>query len=116
MLQLFECLLTGDQTRGHAALAELTAYRGFSDPEGWYYWGQGAALVSDRAFALEMLQRAVSTGFACPRAFESSPLLDSLRGMPAFADVLARAREGHEVAAEAFAKADGHRLLGLPRA
>jgi eukaryotic-like serine/threonine-protein kinase len=116
MLHLFEGLLTGDYARGHAALSELTAFSGFSDPEGWYYWGQGAAMVNDPPFALELLQRAVSTGFACPRALESTPLLDSLRGMPAFADLLTRARAGHEAAAAAFAKADGHRLLGLARA
>ena len=43
-------------------------------------------------------------------------LLDSLRGTAEFARLLAVAREGHEAAATAFAQADGHRLLGLPRA
>jgi serine/threonine protein kinase/tetratricopeptide (TPR) repeat protein len=116
MIQLFTGLLTGHHATGQEALRELTAFTGFSDPEGWYYWGQAAAMVNDRPYAIELLQRAVSTGFACPRAFDSSPLLDPLRGMREFADVVARAREGHEAAAEAFAKADGHRLLGLPRA
>jgi hypothetical protein len=62
------------------------------------------------------LTRAVTTGFACPRALESTPLLDSLRGTSDFARLVAVAREGHEAAAVAFAQADGHRLLGLPRA
>jgi len=43
-------------------------------------------------------------------------LFDSLRGTSEFAKLLAIAREGHEAAAAAFAQADGHRLLGLPRA
>lgn len=116
MIQMFDGLLIGDPESGRKALGELTAFTGFSDPEGWYYWGQGAVMVNDLPFAIELLQRAVSTGFACPRALESTPVLDPLRGRREFADVLARAREGHEAALVAFAQADGHRLLGIPLA
>ena len=63
-----------------------------------------------------MLTRAVTTGFACPRALESTPLFDSLRGSSEFARLIGVAREGHETALISFAQADGHRLLGLPRA
>jgi serine/threonine protein kinase len=115
MVELFEGLLTGDHVVGRRALGELTEFPGFSDPEGWYYWGQGAAMVKDPPFAMELLQRAVSTGFVCPRAFETTPHLDSLRGSAEFAEIMTRAQQGHERAAAAFAKADGHRLLGLPR-
>ena len=116
MMQLFQAMLDGGTDRGRRALVDMTEFPGFNDPEGWYYWAQGAALLDDREYALELLTRAVTTGFACPRALESTPLLDSLRGSSEFARLVAIAREGHEAAATAFAQADGHRLLGIPRA
>ena len=116
MMQLFGAILAGRQADGRQALEELTSFAGFSDPEGWYYWAQAAALVGDVPYAMELVRRAVTTGFACPRALESTPLLDSLRGQAEFAALVGQAREGHEAAVEAFTKADGHRLLGLPRA
>ena len=116
MVQLFEAMLTGQIEDGRKVLAELTDFAGFNDPEGWFYWAQGAAFLDDPDFALELLTRGVTTGFSCPRALESTPLFDSLRGSSEFARLLAVAREGHEAAEIAFAQADGHRLLGLPRA
>jgi eukaryotic-like serine/threonine-protein kinase len=116
MMKLFEGVLTGQFEEGRAALRELTDYSGFSDPEGWYYWAQAAALVGDPEYALEMLTRAVSTGFACPRAIESTPMLDPLRGSAALAELVGIAQASHETAVAAFARADGYRLLGLPQA
>jgi tetratricopeptide (TPR) repeat protein len=116
MIQLFEAMFNASARDGRRVLAELSDSRGVNDPEGWYYWAQGAAFLEDRDFALELLTRAVTTGFACPRALESTPLFDGLRGSSEFARLLALAREGHEKAAIAFTQADGHRLLGLPRA
>jgi len=116
MIQLFGAILTGDLADGRRALEQLTDYASFRDPEGWYYWAQGAALVDDTGSAMAMLRRAVTTGFACPRALESTPMFDRLRGLPEFAALLAQARDAHEAAAAAFAKADGYRLLGLPQA
>jgi serine/threonine protein kinase len=116
MIDLFEAVLTGRLDDVHRSVAELAAYPAFDDPEGFYYWALGAALAKDQALALNLLQRSVESGFHCPRGLEASPLLDDLRGTAEFADLLARAREGHEVAVAAFAKADGYRLLGLSRA
>jgi len=116
MVQLFEAMLTGRAADGRQVLGTLTDFAGFNDPEGWYYWAQGAAFLEDRDYALELLTRAVTTGFACPRALESTPLFDGLRSSAEFAHLVAHAREGHEKAMIAFAQADGHRLLGLPRA
>jgi hypothetical protein len=115
MMEVFDGIISGRQADGRHALGQLTSYPGFSDPEGWYYWAQAAALVGDTALAMDLLGRAVTTGFFCPRALESTPALDPLRGQPEFPTLLAQAREGHDAAVEAFTKADGHRLLGLPR-
>jgi hypothetical protein len=98
------------------ALGQLTDWATFRDPEGWYYWAQAAALVGDHENALEMLRRAVSTGFSCPRALESTPMFDALRGSAALANLVGIAQGAHEAAVAAFAKADGYRLLGLPQA
>jgi eukaryotic-like serine/threonine-protein kinase len=116
MIQLFETMLTGRIADGRKVLAALTDFAGFNDPEGWYYWAQGAAFLEDPDYALELLTRAVTTGFSCPRALESTPLFDGMRSSSEFARLVAQAREGHETAVIAFAQADGHRLLGLPRA
>jgi serine/threonine protein kinase/tetratricopeptide (TPR) repeat protein len=115
MFQVFDAFVAGRSGEGRQVLAQLTDFPGFDDPEGWYYWAQGACTVQDHTLALSLLQRAVASGFHCPRALETAPLLDGLRGTPEFARVLGRAREAHDGAAAAFAKADGHRLLGLPR-
>jgi tetratricopeptide (TPR) repeat protein len=115
MVRVVDAMLTGQFENTRRLLAELTEYPAFDDPEGWYYWAQLAAVVKERPDALQLLQRAVDSGFHCPRALESSPLLDDLRGTAEFALLLTRAREGHDHAVAAFAKADGHRLLGLPR-
>ncbi|MGH8636611.1 MAG: protein kinase domain-containing protein [Burkholderiales bacterium] len=114
IIDLLDALLTGHVDEGRRNILKLMDYPAFDDPEGFYYWAQGATVVGDHAFALSLLQRSVDSGFHCPRALESSPLLDELRGTAEFADLLARAREGHEAAASAFARADGYRLLGLP--
>jgi len=76
MVQLFEAMLTGRAADGRKVLGALTDFAGFNDPEGWYYWAQGAAFLQDRDYALELLTRAVTTGFSCPRALESTPLFE----------------------------------------
>jgi serine/threonine protein kinase/tetratricopeptide (TPR) repeat protein len=116
MVKIFEAMLTGRMEEGQKALAELTDFPDFNDPEGWYYWAMAAAALEDADSALTMLTRAVTTGFACPRALESTPLFDGLRGSSEFARLVALAREGHDTALTAFAQADGYRLLGLARA
>ena len=113
MLELFESSIGRRFEEGRRAIGHLIEYPAFSDPEGWFYWGAGAAILRDPELAMRLLDRAVATGFHCPRALETLPMLDALRGTPAFASLLARARQGHEAAALAFTRADGHRLLGL---
>jgi serine/threonine protein kinase/tetratricopeptide (TPR) repeat protein len=116
IVRLFESLIEERFEESRESLTRLADYPVFDDPEGLYYWAQGATIARDQALALMLLQRSVDGGYHCPRGLETSPLLDDLRGTAEFADLLARAREGHDAAAAAFAKADGHRLLGLARA
>ena len=113
--RLIETFLAGQSGQQRQVLEELTDFPAFSDPEGWYYWGVTSAMMKDHETALILLERAVDGGFHCPLAFETTPLLDGLRGSPRFVRILALARDGHDQALIAFTKADGHRLLGLQR-
>ena len=116
MFGLLDAILGGRVDEGRAHLAQLSEYPAFTDPEGWYYWAQAAVLVEDHPTAMNFLRRAVTTGLSCPRGLETAPLLDPLRATPEFVQLVAHARRTHETAAAAFVKADGPRLLGLPRA
>jgi serine/threonine-protein kinase len=113
MVQVLEALLHRRFEQARDKLRELEAFPAFSDPEGWYYWALGASLAQQPVVAFDLLERGVSTGFHCPRALETNPLLDSLRGSERFARILSSARAAHDSAIIEFSKADGHRLLGL---
>jgi eukaryotic-like serine/threonine-protein kinase len=116
MHQTIEAALDGRLHESGALLREMTgtaSMPAFTDSEGWFYWAQIAAYCRDAEFALTLLGQAVASGFHCPRALETSPLLDPLRGWPEFASLLGRAQQGHQAALQAFTAADGHRLLGV---
>lgn len=104
----------GNRDEGTAAVDRLRSASTFLDPEGLYYWALASAGPGDYELALDLLARAVETGFYCVSAFEVSPLLSSLRSFAGFGDILARARTRQEAARKAFVDADGPRLLGLP--
>jgi len=87
---------------------------GLSDPEGFFHWGGALALAGERDGALEMLERAVESGFYPASAFVSYPNLDSLRGTSDFRHIVGRAEERQREALEAFRETDGPQLLGLP--
>jgi hypothetical protein len=101
---------------GRKAVDRLLAFPGFSDPEGYYYWASCAAGLRDHERALQLLSRAVDTGFNCVRGLETTPLFDPIRLDRRFLDLTERARAGHVLAARAFTEAGGHELLGLPLA
>ena len=115
MLEVLEALVASDLEGGRQSLGKLDEYPAFADPEGWYYWAQAAARVKHHELAFRLLRRAVTSGFHCPRALETTPLLDDLRGTAEFAELLGIARQAHDAAVVAFTRADGARLLGLPR-
>jgi TolB-like protein len=115
VLDAVTALVQRDAARARSAIEQLLAFPAFSDPEGLYYWAHEAAGIGDTDWALEILANAVDSGLHCPRALEASPAFHFVRQEPGFAAILDRARAGHAIAAEAFAAADGHRLLGLSR-
>ena len=111
--RLVEAVVERRVEEGRALIQEVIALPAFTDPEGWYYWAQSAALLEQDDLALDMLRNALAHGFYCSRALETSPLLDPLRGTPPFAALLEGARTAHESAALAFTRANGPRLLGV---
>jgi TolB-like protein len=109
----FRAIVEGRRTDGVAAMKEALSRPSFKDPEGFFYWALAEMSLGDSSGALELLQRAADGGLNCPRAYELNPLLDPLRGEPAFARIVERARAAHDEAATAFHAAGGRRLLGL---
>lgn len=77
------------------------------------YWAQTSAGLGDHETAIELLSRAVDTALHCVPGYQNSPLLSALRPLPAFAEILDRARVRQSAAERAFIEADGPRLLGL---
>ena len=72
-----------------------------------------ALLAGEPAKALAMLQRVVQGGYHCPVALTRDPWLDSLRDKPEFVRLVRQAEAGHALAAEAYTRAGGERLLGV---
>lgn len=83
----------------------------FPDGEAMYQVARMLARVGANEFSLELLTRAVELGYYPVAWFERDPWLDGLRGEPAYAAAVARARERHDAASSAFAAVGGHRLL-----
>jgi TolB-like protein/predicted Ser/Thr protein kinase len=86
---------------------------GFHDPEGLLLHCRELAFLGLVPEALAMLQRVVEGGFHCPRLLTHDPWLDALRGEPDFVRAVREAEAGRARAAEAYAKAEGERLLGI---
>jgi serine/threonine protein kinase/tetratricopeptide (TPR) repeat protein len=63
--------------------------------------------------AIEMLRRAIEGGFHSYSCFTRDPWLDSLRGEPAFAEVIALAQKEYREGLKAFIEAGGERILGI---
>jgi hypothetical protein len=87
---------------------------GFHDPEGLLFCARSLARVHAPEFALSLLEQVVDRGFSCPRSLVQDPWFDSLRADSSFIRILHRAEAKTADAANAFAKAGGERLLGVP--
>jgi hypothetical protein len=85
----------------------------FTDPEGLYYWAHASTELGDHDRALNLLEKAVSTGLHSVSALESTPTFEPLRSTPRFRQLVENARARQAEAERTFADADGPRLLGL---
>lgn len=85
----------------------------FLDPEGIYRLGWMLARLREDAFALELLRRAVTGGYACPFHMSADPWFDALRENREFNLILAGAREQQMTARAAFVAHHGDELLQL---
>jgi serine/threonine protein kinase len=112
VVELVRAILTRDPAlAGEAAHRAETLGTAFEDPEGFYYWGISLAASGNKAYALDLLSRAVAGGFAGDRAMVVEPWLDSVRGDPAFIRLLRAAEEQRRKAEAAFTSAGGRHLL-----
>jgi DNA-binding winged helix-turn-helix (wHTH) protein/tetratricopeptide (TPR) repeat protein len=96
-----------------SAAAMTRAIRTLQDPESIYYVARHLAHLGDTATALNLLEQSVDGGYTCVEPLLDDPWLDSVRGAPRFAALLARARERNESALAVFQAARGPQLLGL---
>jgi DNA-binding winged helix-turn-helix (wHTH) protein len=101
--------LEGDRAASLAAL--LRAMPGVADPEGLYYIARTYAMLGDTVAALRNLRDAVEAGYACYPALAGDAWLEGLRSNPEYHAILETARQGHALAALAFADAEGERIL-----
>jgi DNA-binding winged helix-turn-helix (wHTH) protein/TolB-like protein/Flp pilus assembly protein TadD len=72
--------------------SEMIEQSGVADGEAFYKLAQGFAVLGDNSAALRAFRQSVEHGFFCYPYFTADPLLDSLRGDPEFAQVVAQAQ------------------------
>ena len=103
-------LLEGDRNESLTASDELLTAT-FRDPEGWYLLARQLSYLNETDRALTALSR--TEGFFCYSALAGDPWLDSMRGYPAFKQILRKAEILHEEAVGVFQAEGGPALLGL---
>lgn len=77
-------------------LEDKIAHRGVGDPEAEYKIAEAYAVLGDKSSALRLLRQSVESGFFCSPYIATDPLLNAIRGEPAFEPLLATARLRHE--------------------
>ena len=109
-LSAWRAAIEGDRD---AALASVQqCLRGnFLDPEGIYRLGWILARLHEDAFALQLLQRAVSGGFTCPFHLSTDPWFEGIRPAREFTDLLVLAQEKQTMARAALVALRGDQLL-----
>jgi hypothetical protein len=106
--------ITGDR---HEVLrtceAMVRANENYPDGEAIYTVTRMLARAGWRDFAMKGMRMTVDAGFTASWTFDHDPWVDSLRDLPEFQELLARARERYLAADAAFQTAGGYRLLGV---
>jgi hypothetical protein len=112
---IVESQLAAMEGRPEDCLAHARAIldAGFHDPEGLMLHCRELAFLGQVPQALEMLQKVVDYGYHCATLLTIDPWLDSLRGEADFVRAVRQAEAGRAVAAQAYARAGGERLLGV---
>jgi tetratricopeptide (TPR) repeat protein len=111
MVTTTRAAIRGDRDACVAATEAILA-RGLRDPEALGFAARNYARVGEAERALEVLARVVDGGFHVPDLLRADPWLASLRGRPAFDDLVARAERGRRLSVEAYREAGGDALLG----
>ncbi len=70
--------------------------RGVGDPEAMYKMAEAYAILEDKASALRMMRSSVESGFFSYPYFLTDPLIDSLRGLPPFPEIMNAARQRYQ--------------------
>src|SRR5262249_12306294 len=83
----------------------------FRDPEGRFYVARHDARYGNAARAIDQLEGIVADGFSCYPMLARDSWLDALRSMPAFTVLLARCKQQHRAAMDAFESLNGSALL-----
>lgn len=91
--------LMGDRDAALQATDVISAHQ--RDPEALFYMARSYARNGETEKALDLLERA-SRSFFAVSTFERDPWLESLRGLPRFAAILAAARERHREARQIY--------------
>ena len=97
-----------------AAASRQILESGFHDPEGRMFLARCLAWVGERDFALETLDNVVDGGLYCATALDHDPWFAPLRDDARFVALRDRAVAGRRRAADAYVKAGGVELLGVP--
>ncbi len=84
----------------------------FEDPEAIFQEGWLLCDTGGHDRGLPLLQRAVGMGYTVAPTLARSPAFDTLRGEPAFRELLARAEADREEALRTFREHGGDKLLG----
>ncbi len=109
-LESLRAILEGDRERGLAAAREALQHVG--DPEGRFYAVRHIARLGDAEGALAHLEQLLGRGYCCAHQLRDDPWLASVRELPEFAEISARAEAAIQQAAADFIAAGGPQVVG----
>jgi non-specific serine/threonine protein kinase len=106
--------LEGDREKCREILGRI-GKSAFRDPEGRYLMGRTYAFIGEADAAMSVFTDVIEGGFFCVPAFLKDSWLDPVRADPRFRDVVHRAEEKQNEAAEVYEELAGEKLFGPAR-
>jgi tetratricopeptide (TPR) repeat protein len=97
--------------RREEALAARKSGGRLRDPEANYFMARALTQLGEPASAIDTLEEAIDSGFACATILQRDPWLDPLRGERRFGELVDRARARTLEAEAVFTRLGGDRLL-----